>query len=516
MTRRPSDLARAAGMAAGGTPDPSRSIPPPHDRPAAVASIKADVRAGNLARARETARALVARNKRDAEAHFLLAAIAERSRDLAAARDHARKAVAIKPQPEALMILARFERQAGHTDASLGHCDHALALKPGHVPYLVHRAGALEEAGRFAEARAVVDPLVESFEAGGEPLPGPLRFELAKLLVQEKSYDRAVEVIDLMLDDASTPRDAARMAYYLKAKACDRSKRYDDAFEVAGLGNEIGRLEFDPKLYEDQVSTLIEIWSPERMERFPLAACDDELPVFVAGMPRSGTSLIDQIIDAHPRAAGVGELASIEAFAARLSRAYDPEKEPPGCFGDLGETEWTRVANDYARNVKKLAPAGTERVVNKALGNNKLVGLLSRLFPRTRVIHALRDPRDVAISCYMGGFNNRMHAWTTRIEWAACAWEQSRRMMEHWRSSLDIPILDVRYEELVRDPDTQFPRLIEFLGLEWDDACRDFYKSKRTVRTLSYDQVNRPIYTTSAGRNANYADHIAGVGFPAY
>jgi hypothetical protein len=144
------------------------------------------------------------------------------------------------------------------------------------------------------------------------------------------------------------------------------------------------------------------------------------------------------------------------------------------------------------------------------------VGLLSRLFPRTRVIHALRDPRDVAISCYMGGFNNRMHAWTTRIEWAACAWEQSRRMMEHWRSSLDIPILDVRYEELVRDPDTQFPRLIEFLGLEWDDACRDFYKSKRTVRTLSYDQVNRPIYTTSAGRNANYADHIAGVGFPAY
>jgi hypothetical protein len=78
-------------------------------------------------------------------------------------------------------------------------------------------------------------------------------------------------------------------------------------------------------------------------------------------------------------------------------------------------------------------------------------------------------------------------------------------MMEHWRSSLDIPILDVRYEELVRDPDTQFPRLIEFLGLEWDDACRDFYKSKRTVRTLSYDQVNRPIYTTSAGRNANYA-----------
>ncbi len=516
MARRPADLSRAAGTAGDQRPAPRESAPAPRDRAAAVASIRADLTAGDLARARETARALIARNKRDAEAHFLLAVVAERGRDVAAARDHARRAIAIKPHAEAHMILARQEREAGATDASLDHCHRALALRPGHVPYLIHRAGALEEAGRFAEARAVVDPLVESFETSGKPLPGPLRFELAKLLVQEKDHDRAIEVVDGLLGDGSTPRDAARLAYYLKAKALDRSGRYDEAFESAGLGNEIGRLEFDPRLYEDQVSALIEIWSPERMERFPLADCDDELPVFVAGMPRSGTSLIDQIIDAHPRAAGVGELASIEAFAARLSRAYDPDKEPPDCFGRFDRFRWTRVAEDYVRDVRRLAPPGTERVVNKALGNNKLVGLLARLFPRTRIIHALRDPRDVAISCYVGGFNNRLHAWTTRIEWAACAWEQSQRMMDHWKRALDIPILDVRYEALVRDPDTEFPRLIGFLGLEWDDACRDFYKSRRTVRTLSYDQVNRPLYTSSAGRNANYAAHLAGVEFPAY
>ena len=116
----------------------------------------------------------------------------------------------------------------------------------------------------------------------------------------------------------------------------------------------------------------------------------------------------------------------------------------------------------------------------------------------------------------MGGFNNHLHPWTTQIDWAARAWEQSMRMMEHWKRSLDVPILDVHYERLVRDPETEFPRIIEFLGLEWDDACREFHKSRRTVRTLSYDQVNRPLYTSSAGRHRNYAGHIAGVAFPAY
>jgi len=290
---------------------------------------------------------------------------------------------------------------------------------------------------------------------------------------------------------------------------------YDGAFESAARANEIGKLEFSPELYEQQVSVLIENWSREAMERFPISDCDSEIPVFVAGMPRSGTSLIDQIIDAHPKAAGVGELATIERFAIELAAAWDPDAEPPACFGRYTPQRWTRAARAYVREITRQAP-DAERIVNKALGNNKLVGLIARLFPRTRIIHAIRDPRDVAISCFMGGFNNHLHPWTTQIDWAARAWEQSMRMMEHWKRSLDVPILDVHYERLVRDPDTEFPRIIEFLGLEWDDACREFHKSRRTVRTLSYDQVNRPLYTSSAGRHRNYARHIAGVEFPAY
>ncbi|MEM7756275.1 MAG: sulfotransferase, partial [Planctomycetota bacterium] len=352
-------------------------------------------------------------------------------------------------------------------------------------------------------------------EQAGQPVPPPVRFEWAKLCVHEKDYERAITEVDALVEQG-VDDNLRRVALHVKAKACDRSKRYEEAVDAAKGANAIGELEFSPELYEAQVSALMEIWSAENMAKFPLAKCDSELPVFVAGMPRSGTSLIDQIIDAHPKAAGVGELASVEHFAKQLSVAYDSTKEPPECFGKFNEFKWSKAANDYVRDLKKRAPDGAERVVNKALGNNKLVGLIARLFPKTRIIHAVRDPRDVAVSCFMGGFNHAVHPWTTRFEWIAPAWEQSRRMMQHWQDTLDVPILEVQYEELVRDPETQFPRIIEFLGLEWDDACREYYKTRRTVRTLSYDQVNRPIYTTSAGRNANYAPWMKDVEFSAY
>jgi len=453
--------------------------------------------------------------RQDPEALFLLGVIAERQMNVLAALEFAKRSLKIFDHADARLLLARAQRVSGNTDEAVEACDRVLAARPDLEMAKVIKGGALEEGGRFDEAREVIGPIVESFRAKGEtPLP-PVRFEWAKLCVHAKDYEQAIAEVDGLVEHG-VDDNLKRVSLHLKAKACDRSKRYAEAVEAAKGANALGELEFSPELYEEQVSTLIEIWSKENMDRFPLAKCDSELPVFVAGMPRSGTSLIDQIIDAHPKAAGVGELASIEHFAKQLSVAYDSTKEPPECFGKFNEFKWSKAANDYVRDLKKRAPEGAERVVNKALGNNKLVGLIARLFPKTRIIHAVRDPRDVAVSCFMGGFNHAVHPWTTRFEWIAPAWEQSRRMMRHWEETLDVPILEVRYEEAVRDPETQFPRIIEFLGLEWDDACRDYYKSKRTVRTLSYDQVNRPIYTTSAGRNANYAEWMKGVEFPVY
>lgn len=452
----------------------------------------------------------------DPEILFLRALALERLNRRRDAIEAAKESVRRVARHEPMLIIARCERLRGDTDEALRWCNKAAGVvgESDTVSYL--RIGILEEGGRFDEAWAIAEPLVARYEREGKELPMGLRLEWSKLLVQKKRYDDAIELIDETIEAPGLVPQIINQELHLRAKACDRKKDFRGAWDAAERANEIGRIDFDPEIYREQVDALTEIWSADRMASFPLSSCESEMPVFVAGMPRSGTSLIDQIIDAHPKAAGVGELASIENFARQLSGVYDPEKEPPGCFGRFNEQRWTRVARDYVREITKKAPPGVERVVNKALGNNKLVGLIARLFPKTRVIHAIRDPRDVAISCFMGGFNNKLHPWTTRVEWAASAWEQSRRMMDHWEKTLDIPILEVRYERLVADPEHEFPRLIEFLGLEWDERCFEFHKSRRTVRTLSYDQVNRPLYTSSSGRHANYAEMIEGIGFPDY
>ncbi len=428
----------------------------------------------------------------------------------------AERCAKITKRIEPIVVVARVQRLMGKTEEALETCALLKRMKPNEDLFDFIRTGVLEEGGRFQEATEVLEPLVEKYDAAGVERPMAMKLEWSKLLVQNKRYDEAIELIDDIVSTEGMPEGVINPQLHLKAKACDRKKDFAGAWEAAEKANEIGQLEFDPELYEEQVSVLIENWSREAMERFPISTCESEMPVFVAGMPRSGTSLIDQIIDAHPKAAGVGELATIEGFARKLGAAYDSDKAPPECFGRYNALRWTRAANEYVREIEKASPPGSERVVNKALGNNKLVGLIARLFPKTRIIHAIRDPRDVAISCFMGGFNNRLHPWTTRADWASTAWQQSMRMMTHWKAALDVPVLDVHYERLVAEPETEFPRIIDFLGLEWDDKCYDFHKSKRTVRTLSYDQVNRPLYTSSSGRHANYAEQIAGVEFPHY
>lgn len=491
-------------------------MPPPRPtktRDRLIAQVRNLLADGKPAEAEAVLVKLGPRRSSDPEALFLGGILLERRHRHAEAAEVARRSLALYRHPEAVALLARNARAAGQTEAALEACDDLDKL--GHPIAAVLRAGTLEEAGRFDEAQAVLEPVVNEHASKDEPLPPPVRLEWSKLLVQSKRYDEAVELIDLTLADKKAPADVRRAQLHLKAKAADRAKRYDLAFESASAANDIGRLEFDPDLYTRQVDALIENWSAKKMAAFPVSTCDSTVPVFVAGMPRSGTSLIDQIINAHPLAAGVGELNAIEQFAGKLSKAWDPTKPAGKQFGQYDAWRWTREAKNYVKQIESLAP-GAERIVNKALGNNKLVGLLARLLPNTRIIHAIRDPRDVAISCYMGGFNNRMHAWTTRLDWASHAWSQSRRMMEHWRSSLDVPILDVHYERLVAHPETEFPRIIEFLGLPWDDACTRFHESRRTVRTLSYDQVNRPLYTSSSGRHANYAPYIEGIEFEAY
>ena len=515
---RPFSLSDVGGVA--GKPSAQTNNTPSVNAPSMNARdrlLKAQehAKANRFQQAAETLKPLLKKKKPGAGALHLMGSICEQQRQLSAALDYAIKANTAQPNDLSKMIVARSYRTMGKTDECVQWANKILRNKPNDLMTIALIAGALEEAGRVDEAQAVLLSAIESADGDLSKLPVMIQDVWSRLLVQRKQYPQAIELIDTVLNQVSNENNRTGL-FHLKAKACDRSKQYDLAWEAAELANAPGRLEYETELHSQQVDMLIDIWSKEHTDEFPITTCDSIAPVFVAGMPRSGTSLIDQIIDAHPKAAGVGELSSIETFAMALSKHYNPDEEPSKRFGEMGQKKWQQTAEAYIKHIVSVSPKGTERIVNKALGNNKLVGLIARLFPKTKIIHAIRDPRDVAISCFMGGFNNKMHPWTSTVEWTSHSWALSDRMMNHWKDTLDIEILDVHYEKLVADPENEFPRLIKFLGLDFDPACYGFHKSKRTVRTLSYDQVNRPLYTTSSGRHKNYESHIKDISFPAY
>ncbi len=481
-----------------------------------VRQLSALLRQHHDAEALRVAEALPTKFKSDSQLLFLHATALERAKKWDKAIDRAKRSLRVKEHPNAHLLIAHCHKVLGETEEALQSLDRAERLSPGLEQTVQQRSGVLEAAGRFDEATAILAELVERKEASGTAIRPGLRIEWSKLLVQNKRLDEAIAFIDVTLGMSGLPAPMRARQFFLKAKALDRKREYAAAAEAAARANEIDAKPFDPSKSTSQVDRLMRDWSREKMATYPISTCDSEIPVFVAGMPRSGTSLVDQIIDAHPKAAGVGELDTIERFATKISRAFDPSKPDGKQFGSIDSFRWTRAADDYVRSVKKLAPEGAERVANKALSNFLLLGVMSRLFPKMRVIHMIRDPRDVAVSCFMGDFNNYMHPWTVRVDWAAQLWCESMRLMDHWKSSFDVPILDVYYENLVADPEHEFPRLVEFLGLEWDDRCFGFHETKRTVHTLSYDQVNRPLYTSSCGRHKHYASLLEGVEFPAY
>jgi len=486
-----------------------RATPAKSGRAAKLDEIRAAFRAGRTRDALAAVEPLIRIDPRDPE----LLALAARCRNALGQHNEtialATRSLALLQHPEALMLRGDSLRALGRTDEAVADFRSAIQLAPGARDLCVALVATLEEAGRADEARAELTPILEQLRnANGlnAPLPERIAFEHAKLLVREGAHDpakltEAVRIIDATLPTTQRGAISSLMLLFLRAKALDRAGRFDEAWESATRAHASRTVSFDPDQLVRATDEAIQWWTPERIASIGDSGLRDETPVFVAGMPRSGTSLVDQIIDAHPDAKGVGELETIERWAETA--------------GLSAPNDHARVARAYLDEIRRLAPRA-KRVVNKALGNTRVLGHLARLFPQTRIVHIVRDPRDVAVSCVMGAFGAERYPWTTRPEWVALAWHESERLMQHWREVLRVPIHTVSYEALVEEGEPRMRELLDFLGLSWDASVLSFHQSRRTVRTLSYDQVSRPLTQASVGRWRNYARVLDGIPFSAY
>jgi hypothetical protein len=223
--------------------------------------------------------------------------------------------------------------------------------------------------------------------------------------------------------------------------------------------------------------------------------------VFVVGLPRSGTTLTEQVLASHPQVHGAGELHLVLQAFNSLPRVLGVQQGPFECLPRLNPPTVQALAQDYLRRLEEHS-ATAARIVDKLPDNYLCLGFIATLFPRTKVIHCRRDLRDVALSCWSTDFSEV--PWAGDVEQMVGWFAQYRRVMAHWRRVLPLGVLDVDYEEMVADLEGVARRMVAFCGLEWDAACLEPHKARRPVATASSAQVRQPVHGGSVGRWKKY------------
>ena len=300
--------------------------------------------------------------------------------------------------------------------------------------------------------------------------------------------------------------DAQRLLLHFGlAQVLDARGEYAEAAEHLDRGNALQLSEwrkrgqeYDPKEHESLVTRMIAVCTPDFFERVRGFGLESELPVFVVGLPRSGTTLIEQILASHSQVFGAGEIKLARDTMAALGGQGADSIEG---LRQLDRETARRLASRHLERLRALNPAAL-RIVDKMPENYLYLGLLASLFPRAKFIHCRRDLRDVAVSCWMTHFQEIR--WANDQQHIASRFHEYQRMMEHWRKVLPVPLLEVDYEETVADLEGVARQLVAWCGLAWEPKCLEFHQAKRPVRTASAVQVRQPVFRTSVGRWKHY------------
>lgn len=251
-------------------------------------------------------------------------------------------------------------------------------------------------------------------------------------------------------------------------------------------------------------------FTPEFFKERRTGGSGSRRPIFIVGMPRSGSTLTEQIISSHSKVYGAGEHRALAEIVHILSQSKDGDFSYPQDVAKIEPHAWTSPAQQYLSNIERECPAEAACFIDKTLSNFFNLGLIALLFPNTHIIHCRRNPMDTCLSCYFTPFGDaKPLSFTCGLEELGFYYQQYHRLMAYWQQVLPIQILDVQYEKMIADQEAESRRIIDFLGLEWEDACLEFYKQKRDILTSSDAQIRKPIYKTSVDRWRPYEKHLA-------
>lgn len=303
--------------------------------------------------------------------------------------------------------------------------------------------------------------------------------------------------------------DSSRMhLHFALGKIYDDCQMIDEAFEHYKIANDIrhNEMKFDINKHHDYIDRLINIYDNGFFDGRKKFGSDSSLPVLVVGMPRSGTTLVEQIISSHPKAAAGGELVAVHQMEALIAKQLRTSTPYPENARLLDENNTLNFANEYVRYLKSFSEEA-ERITDKMPDNFLSLGFFRLLFPRGHIIHCRRYPLDSCLSIYFQFFV-QANGYAYDLKTLGKYYNEYLRIMEHWRNLDSINMYEVQYEELVANQEKISKEIIKHIGLKWDKACIDFHKNKRPVRTASSDQVRRPMYSSSVNRSKKYESYL--------
>ncbi len=418
-------------------------------------------------------------------------------------------ALQLPNEPDFHGNLAAAYQAAGRVADAVRHYRESIRLNPANVKQYLFLSDALVELGQPGEALShalharQLDPDSALAYCALGDLAGHGYYTLTEADVRH--------MLQLLDAGPGSPQDASLLAFTLAAY-WERKCRYEEAFACYRRANDCKRevyrqanQAFDQEKHHTLIDHLIAVFTPEFVQRVRHFGIDSEVSVFVVGLVRSGTSLVEQILASHPEVHGAGERKDIDQLTTTLHEQIPTADKYPACVPQLEPGLARSLAYGYLQRLAR--EAGTaRRVIDKMPHNYLHLGLIAMLFPRAKIIHCRRDPLDVCASAYFQNFKWQPHA--ASLDDIAFHHQQYTRLMDHWRRVLPLPIHDAVYEEIVADPQAGSRALVDFCGLEWDDGCLSFYRNERVVQTASKLQVRQPIHNRSVGRWAPFQAHL--------
>ena len=452
---------------------------------------------GRYPEAERAYRHAVQADPRRADTHLKLGTALHWRGDFSGAETALRRAAKLEPRSaNALCALGHALNALGRVSDAKTCFEKALRLKPRSTEGLCGLAWLASMEGRFGDAESLLRKALEVDPACTEA--HTLLVEQRRMTLADKGW---LEAAQRMLDRQMAPVEAVRLHFAI-GKYFDDVGEYARAFEEYQRANDQRKkisIRYDRAARASWVDDVVRYYTADRVATPVDGANDSRRPVFVVGMMRSGTSLVEQIIASHPQAVGAGELqfwGILEYKHQDVVRGRAPE---PG----VGATLAQAYLNELNWHSSEAA-----RVVDKTPANVDYLGFIHRVLPSARFIYMQRDPVDTCLSCYVQNFVNAA-SFAMNLEDLAHYYREHHRLVAHWRSVLPQDVfLEVPYAELVSDQETWSRRIIEFIGLEWDPVVLQFHKTERSVLTASHWQVRQKIYTSSVGRWKNYEKFI--------